>query len=48
VKEYLDSLGVDSGRVRLISYGKDRPFCTADNDSCWQENRRGHFVIAAK
>ena len=48
VKEYLASLGVDSGRVRLVSYGKDRPFCTDDNENCWQDNRRGHFVITAK
>jgi len=48
VKEYLGSLGVDSAKVRTISYGKDRPFCTEGNENCWQDNRRGHFVITAK
>jgi peptidoglycan-associated lipoprotein len=26
------------------SYGKEKPFCTESNESCWQQNRRGHFV----
>jgi peptidoglycan-associated lipoprotein len=48
VKGYLVSLGVDGSRIRTVSYGKDRPFCTDHNETCWQENRRGHFVITAK
>lgn len=48
VKDYLSNLGVDAGRIKTISYGKDRPFCTEHNETCWQENRRGHFVITAK
>ena len=47
-KEYLGSLGVDSGRVKSVSYGKERPFCTESNETCWQENRRAHFVFTAK
>lgn len=48
VEGYLASLGVDAARVKMISYGKDRPFCTDANQTCWQDNRRGHFVITAK
>jgi peptidoglycan-associated lipoprotein len=48
VKEYLGSLGVDAGRVRTVSYGKDRPFCSEHDENCWQQNRRGHFVVTAK
>ena len=48
VKEYLSSLGIDGSRVRTVSYGKERPFCTESSESCWQQNRRGHFVITAK
>jgi peptidoglycan-associated lipoprotein len=48
VKEYLNSLGIDGSRVRTVSYGKERPFCTDSTESCWQQNRRGHFVITAK
>jgi peptidoglycan-associated lipoprotein len=47
-KEYLASLGVDSSRVRTVSYGEERPFCNESAESCWQQNRRGHFVITAK
>lgn len=47
-REYLASIGVDGSRVQTISYGKERPFCTQDADPCWQENRRGHFVVTAK
>jgi peptidoglycan-associated lipoprotein len=47
-KEYLASLGVDGARIKTVSYGKERPFCTASTEDCWQQNRRGHFVITAK
>jgi peptidoglycan-associated lipoprotein len=48
VREYLGSLGIDAGRVKTVSYGKERPFCSEENESCWQQNRRGHFVFTAK
>jgi peptidoglycan-associated lipoprotein len=47
-KEYLVSLGIDASRIKTISYGKERPFCTESNESCWQKNRRAHLVITAK
>src|SRR5262250_2642655 len=43
-KEYLVSLGMDASRIRTISYGKERPFCTESTESCWQKNRRAHVV----
>jgi peptidoglycan-associated lipoprotein len=48
VKSYLQSLGVAADRMQVVSYGKERPFCTESNESCWQQNRRGHFLITAK
>ena len=48
VKDYLVSLGVPGGRVTVISKGKEQPFCNDDNESCWQQNRRGHFLITGK
>ena len=48
VKEYLVSLGVPASRITVISKGKEQPFCRDDNESCWQQNRRGHFVVTAK
>lgn len=47
-KDYLVSLGVDAGRVKTVSYGEERPFCTESNEACWAKNRRGHLVITAK
>ena len=48
VKAYLVSLGVPGDRLVVVSKGKEAPFCTDKNDACWQQNRRGHFVITAK
>ncbi len=47
-KDYLLSLGIPAGRVTAISKGKEQPFCSDENESCWQQNRRGHFVITGK
>lgn len=48
VKAYLVDLGVAADRITIISKGKEAPFCTESNESCWQQNRRGHFIITAK
>ena len=48
VKQYLVSLGVQPGRITVVSKGKEQPVCTDHNEGCWQQNRRGHFVITAK
>jgi peptidoglycan-associated lipoprotein len=45
---YLQSLGVDAGRLRNISYGEERPVCTEIAESCWSQNRRVHFVISGR
>lgn len=47
-KEYLVSLGVDASRVKTVSYGKERPFCSESSEGCWQQNRRAHFLVTAK
>jgi peptidoglycan-associated lipoprotein len=44
VKNALIQAGVSGSRIKTISYGKEKPFCTESNESCWQQNRRGHFV----
>ena len=43
-KQALAQLGISPDRIRTISYGKEKPFCTESNESCWQQNRRAHFV----
>ena len=38
--------GISADRIKVMSLGKERPFCsTAENDACWQQNRRAHFVL---
>jgi len=44
VKDALVAGGVNASRIKTISYGKEKPFCTESNEACWQQNRRGHFV----
>ncbi|NWG45869.1 MAG: peptidoglycan-associated lipoprotein Pal [Alphaproteobacteria bacterium] len=46
VRDYLVGLGVDSARLKTISYGKERPTCSASTESCWAQNRRGVSVLA--
>jgi peptidoglycan-associated lipoprotein len=41
----LTSAGVAPGRLRVISYGKEKQFCTEENEACWQQNRRAQFSI---
>ena len=48
VRDYMVNLGIAAGRITVVSKGKEAPFCSEENDSCWQQNRRGHFVITAK
>lgn len=45
-KEFLVSAGIPTVRIQTVSLGKEHPFCTAENESCFQQNRRGHFVMA--
>ena len=46
LKQSLLAQGVAADRVKTISYGKEKPFCTEDTDQCWQENRVDHFAMA--
>ena len=48
VRDYLVNLGVGADRVTLVSKGKEPPVCSEEAESCWSQNRRGHFVITAK
>lgn len=44
VKNALVQSGIAGERIKTITMGKEKPFCTESNESCWQQNRRGHFV----
>jgi len=37
--------GIAASRIRVIRYGKEKPFCTESNEQCWQQNRRDHLTL---
>ncbi len=43
-KNYLVSLGISPARIIVITFGEEKPACSEQNESCWQKNRRAHFV----
>lgn len=46
IKTWLIAHGVSADRIRIVSYGKERPFCsTTEDEACWSQNRRAHFVF---
>jgi peptidoglycan-associated lipoprotein len=45
-KNALISMGIAASRIKTISYGKEKPFCSESTEACWQQNRRDHFVYA--
>jgi len=44
-KNALVTAGVAANRIRVISYGKEKPFCMESNEDCWQQNRRAGFTL---
>jgi peptidoglycan-associated lipoprotein len=47
-RDYLISLGIDGSRLLTVSFGEERPACTASDESCWQRNRRAHFLLSGR
>jgi peptidoglycan-associated lipoprotein len=45
-KQFLTSLGISADRMETVSYGKERPFCSASTEQCYMQNRRAHIVMA--
>jgi len=43
-RDYLSAAGIDAGRMRVISYGKERPFATGTDEASYAQNRRAHFT----
>ena len=41
----LVNAGVTASRIRVVSYGKEKPFCTESTEACWQQNRRAGFSL---
>jgi peptidoglycan-associated lipoprotein len=44
-RDYLVSVGIDAGRITVISYGEERPVCAEKTEACWAKNRRAHFLV---
>jgi peptidoglycan-associated lipoprotein len=44
-KKALVTAGVAAGRIRVVSFGKEKPFCSASTEACWQQNRRDGFSL---
>lgn len=45
VKQYLSANGVESSRIKTISYGKERPAFVGSGEEIWAKNRRAVTVI---
>lgn len=45
VRDYLVSKGIAAGRIETVSYGKERPIDTSQNEEAWAKNRNGHTAI---
>jgi peptidoglycan-associated lipoprotein len=47
-RSYLIESGVSPKQVMIVSFGKERPFCFDRDESCYQQNRRGHMLLNMK
>lgn len=48
VREYLTAQGIDSGRLSIISLGKEKPVSFGHDEESWSKNRRANFVVTTK
>lgn len=46
--DYLVAAGIDAKRIKIISFGKERPFVLGHDESAWKWNRRAHFVVGER
>jgi peptidoglycan-associated lipoprotein len=44
-RDYLVAAGIDAGRIKIVSFGKERPFAMGHDEAAWKWNRRAHFVV---
>jgi peptidoglycan-associated lipoprotein len=45
VHDYFAARGIATSRMRVISYGKERPVAVCNDISCWSQNRRAVIVL---
>lgn len=46
VQEYLISRGVPASRIKIVSYGKERPIEICSQEACYAKNRRAVTVVS--
>jgi len=45
IMRYLINLGINESRFSFISYGEEKNICSEKDESCYQKNRRVHFLV---
>ena len=45
VRDYLGSLGVTASRMRVVSFGEERPDVPGHDEAAWARNRRAEFIV---
>jgi peptidoglycan-associated lipoprotein len=48
LREFLSGNGVNAGRFRTVSFGKERPVAVCNDISCWSQNRRAQTVLNSR
>jgi peptidoglycan-associated lipoprotein len=48
VLNFLSSNGVASSRLKVVSYGEERPLSEGHSETAWAQNRRAEFIITYK
>ncbi len=43
-KKFLVEVGIPDATLNTVTYGKERPQCTAQTEECWHKNRRAHLA----
>jgi peptidoglycan-associated lipoprotein len=44
-KDMLVAMGIDTNRIKTISYGKERPAVVGSDEAAWAQNRRAVTVV---
>ncbi len=44
-RDYLVNMGIDPGRITIVSLGEEKPLDPGHNEAAWAKNRRDDFII---
>ncbi|ANM32072.1 hypothetical protein ABI59_04115 [Acidobacteria bacterium Mor1] len=45
VRDYMRSLGMPDGRMRVVTWGEERPEIERTGEAAWSRNRRAEFIL---